>query len=490
MESNRTYANSKARFALILAALTFLGACREDKPHRASDAKPTIAPNGRGGGSSPRSSDGTSDAGGGTGVQNRVWEAYIVDPRTLRGYNQYLKPIFNNKALHEPATNPDEGDGTLEDMFGMKKWYLVPVELDCVNKDVIGLSFAKSNIDILACQTRSEVWIDREKNKSASDRDFMKLVTHEFVMNVYTLRFEKYSDLLKSQERTTGKKVKLEGITVEQLDALYPAQPVRKLSEADYVIIRAATDWLFEKGATATAAEFEINFESTVVDPRFREAKLNKLPNIENLSPEDIYNLLNANHSAGNRVEECMTAHGAKISDCSMSWKLIPQRIPELATLELHLTGAPRVFTMTLYKNSTLSSTTEQNRQYYQIDGIDAKLAGKKVGDRLDFVSLVFSAQAGGEPRFEFAAIRQSVISKVGTVTRKTETTKDAQGFEYQEQCFHMLESNHQDPWMNNFMATRRDGVRTSVGLLVNWLQDKPLCLPVSFFTEEPAPQP
>jgi len=509
MKKSRTYANTAVRAALILSALTFLGACRKDDT-RKGPAPSTISPNAPTPGSptapngpaAPRA-DGTSDPGGGTGVRGRVFESYIVDPKNLRGFNQHLKPIFVNLDRQEEARAKAAGeklDGSTEqDFFSVKKWYLLPVTLNCVDKDVIGLSFATSNIDVLACQTRSEVWIDETKTKASSDREFAKLIMHEYIIGLYTLRFEKFSDILKLMEKSGGK-VDLKDITMEQMDTLYPPEPARKLNAQDYEIIRAATDWAFEKGATATTEQFDRNVIKLVMDKRFHDSASNDKPSSEpepriEVSGEDFMNMLNANHSAGYKVEECQSMNGRKVADCSLTWNVTPLGLWGLNSLNMNFEseGTTRSFDMMLYSTYQMSATTEGNRRYYQFSGMGS-LVGKKVGDRLSMTTFYFDANPGANVfstsnvRFAYVAVVQLVITRISKkpVPAATETAQP-----HTELCYDVLASNHRDPWLNSFVARTKDS--GTAGFLLNsvierYFQREPICMREDFIVK-PAPQ-
>lgn len=487
------------QMSLILAALTLLSACRKDQDRLGPAAsRPGAGTQGnRPNGGGIKNSDGTSDPGGGTGLQGRAFESYIRDPKSMRGFHQYLKPIFDQydkvdkeeEAKRPPAERSQDDGGTLIDMFAVKKWFLLPMKLDCVNKDVIGLTFAGSEIDVLACQTKGEVWIDESKTRASNDRDFAKLLLHEFVVQIYTMRFQKMSEIMRAFEEVLGKKMDFSGMTAEQIDVAFPAEPIRKLGPEDYEIIRRATDWLFEKGASATYAQFHHMLDGKVWDKRFsNEDDKNELPKIEHVKTQDVLDILAANDSAGIKVDECRAAKG-KFSDCSLSVNIQKMQIPttqnsltyyfpmDVLTFTITSPGGSVSLKQLGSEDMSLSTSVDNGKKYYEAGFFTGSLAGKKVGDRLDFVTVKFTP-AGDVSKNGMAALRFSHLQIMQPViTKIAAREKDGQ----KEVCYSMMMSNSSNPWLNNFVATSKGTIVNNVFLVVDWFGKEPLCYPAVY---------
>src|SRR5262249_1430912 len=72
--------------------------------------------------------DGTSDSGGGNGVDNKVYERYIVHPENLPVFQQFLAPKLQQLAMLAP--HPELVIPVIKRWTLYKTWYIAPVKLD------------------------------------------------------------------------------------------------------------------------------------------------------------------------------------------------------------------------------------------------------------------------------------------------------------------------------------------------------------------------
>ncbi len=193
----------------------------------------------------PAANQGTTDSGGGNGLDGKVFEAYKVVPQSQPAFQKHLAKIFA-----APAGSGDTRNfsGTY---FQMRTWYIAPVELKGIEKGVLGVSFMESKIDQLALQTKNEVWINKRYFDAMSTEDQAQLILHELVMTIYLLKFEPLSAICKfsipDPKGSASEDSCRDGAVRDQLDALYPAEPLRPLKVEDYENIRYVTGWLYER---------------------------------------------------------------------------------------------------------------------------------------------------------------------------------------------------------------------------------------------------
>ena len=198
---------------------------------------------------------GTSDSGGGTGINGQVFEAYSVNIRELSAFKKYVIPWLN-KVSEANERNKDFW------VLDLKSWYIVPSELAPLDKKSLGVTFLKSKTDQIARQSLSEVWIDKNlfENKSKLSKGMAisatqslelaqaKLLLHEIVMATYMLRFEKFSTICRLGKLDPDTNEESNQISCEQFEKLLgnsaKPQPVRKLNEVDNERIRFITNWI------------------------------------------------------------------------------------------------------------------------------------------------------------------------------------------------------------------------------------------------------
>lgn len=232
---------------LSLSSLLSFGGCAP-KRHNAS---PITSLNGEaknGDSDLVKTEIGTSDSGGGTGVDGKVFESYQIDYFELEAFTEVIVPIFKSLSgssvdIHTPL------------LLTGKTWYIAPLKLESVSKDSLGLSFVGSGTDQLARQSQAEIWIDKTKFDKMNLQDQATLILHELVMANYMSRFKKMSELCAEYltfetlppEETLPEVEILDchDSSFEIFDTTYPPlESPRALNEVDNERIRRVTTWI------------------------------------------------------------------------------------------------------------------------------------------------------------------------------------------------------------------------------------------------------
>ena len=165
-----------------------------------ANGSPIVTPQGGSPGPGTKA-NGTSDSGGGTGMNGKVFESYIVDPTQLPAYKQHLEVLLANIKSEKPDEPAD-----YDKIFKIKTWYVAPIELDKISKDVLGVSFIKSDTQQIARQTSKEVWIDKRAYDAMNSQDQAKLLLHELVMNIYFFKFMTMTEMCRVSVMVMGEK--------------------------------------------------------------------------------------------------------------------------------------------------------------------------------------------------------------------------------------------------------------------------------------------
>lgn len=179
--------------------------------------------------------EGTSDSGGGNGIENRVYEAYIVKTEELPAYKQLIAPKIARMMSLSPR--PDLFMPLFKRWLLYKTWYIAPVELNTISKDVIGVSFSNDQTEQLAIQTQKSVWINDSRFNRMSMQDQAALIIHEMVMSLYYLKFKSWEEVcaegLFISEQCADPRYS------EFMHELFPGTTPRPFDAADYENMRA-----------------------------------------------------------------------------------------------------------------------------------------------------------------------------------------------------------------------------------------------------------
>jgi hypothetical protein len=289
------------------------------------------APNGNSGGpaalsapGAPQGSrgsvQGTSDSGGGTGIEGKVFESYIVDPTELPAFKQHLQGLLNN-------LRTSKGESAQFDrVFKIKTWYIAPVELDRISKNVLGVSFMKSDTQQIARQTMKEVWIDKTIFEKMNTREQAELLLHELVMNLYFFKFMSISDFCRLSTLIFEPK---KGVTCPidsaPLEKMLPAEKAHPLTEQDNENIRFATGWLIHN---ATKPIPQSDFARVLIlkgfDKRFfRPENYDESPRAQNdlkISRREFLQALQGAKLSGHMPEICVTTTSDARKTCRVEF--------------------------------------------------------------------------------------------------------------------------------------------------------------------------
>lgn len=193
---------------------------------------------------------GTSDSGGGTGINNKVYESYIVDIQKHRAFTTYVLPLISNiKSDPRKSEGKDTFPAFFKSFTLYKTWYIAPIDLEKIGKETLGVSHQKSDTQQIARQTKKEIWIDSRIFEKMTEKDQGDLILHEIIMSAYFTQFMNLKELCLAQILTLPK----EGSTTEfyscdgfpeKYNDYFKNVPWRPLNAEDNENIRYVTGWL------------------------------------------------------------------------------------------------------------------------------------------------------------------------------------------------------------------------------------------------------
>lgn len=212
--------------------------------------------------------DGTSDSGGGNGIENKVYEAYIVKPENLNAFKNYIEPKF--KQILSALPNGGKRDLLIRWLL-YKTWYIAPVELKTISKEVIGVSFSNDQTEQLAIQTRKSVWIDSRKFNQMSQQDQALLIIHEMTMSLYYLKFKSWKEVC--TEKLMYIHTQLKSCSdideLNLLNSLFPGSEPKPFDSIDYENIRTVAGIFSGPLNFKSAADLDSILISNNFDRRF-----------------------------------------------------------------------------------------------------------------------------------------------------------------------------------------------------------------------------
>jgi hypothetical protein len=410
-----------------LSALFWLGCQKAVQPVSAGKAPKSPSPAGPTLPQNTNQTLGPGDGGGGNGYDNKLYESDIIDPTQLPAHSEKLAPVvdrLNTLFASEKASEPL----FWSIMFRYKTWYLVAKEFKSLPKETLGVHFLSGESQQIAFQTDREVWISSLSFNKMTKVAQAELLMHELVMSIYLLKYEKFSDLCKIQNRIMGQNKKCD----VDLDTYLPPQDKAPLNKEDYANIRAATHYLLhlpssttklEVASTLLASGFDSRiFGSLLSDPRsekgnelhltrdelmtiFQEAKL-----MNQLSSQCSLGALNLTRPCQATFEES----SVKITD-PYELKSIRLRLSLQGTTIVDEELMPETMVFT---NLNLPGTREKH--YIGIAAGGARSQNLQIGDRFA-TTIVFLTEREhfGKPLLRFAGI----ATVPGILTRKQPAT-------------------------------------------------------------------
>lgn len=305
-----------------------------------------------------RMPQGTSDGAGANGTANRPYESYIVDVTKLPAYQKYVSPISKKLDADEAKRRieqekKDAASGRthikpteeeilfFDDYARIKTWYIAPVKLKVLPKEVLGVSFSLSRNQQFAIQTDKAIWVDRNyfefrKIKPTQKMDIYKeqarILLHEIVMSLYLFKFKKSSEMVIMFSEAKGKMPNGMMSYLDEVDKQNPPpEPLRQLNGFDYENIRRVVDYMLSKGSSITAKELWLKMRLNGFDQRwFTDEEQENIdgttePSVEpehfDLSADEMVDLINEPELTNNNLNLCFFTTSAVQKSCSISFK-------------------------------------------------------------------------------------------------------------------------------------------------------------------------
>lgn len=362
--------------------------------------------------------DGTSDSGGGTGVDGKVFESYIVDPTQLPAYKQHLQGLFKNIKSNDP-------DGAqYHQIFKTKTWYIAPVDLEKVSKNVLGISFMKSDTQQIARQTMKEVWIDKRIYDQMSSRDQSDLLLHELNMNMYFFKFMKMSEICKLSVLVNGEKDN-DGCAKnsEFFDKAMPPEKAHALTGQDNENIRFATGWLLKNTDKPVDEKdfvrvlFYKGFDKRLFKPENYGEQPPSLGEIK-LSRKEFYQAIKGAELSGNMPDVCFAASNGISKHCKLEFeeKQIAYQSLQLPGFNLRLTvdsEPPVNIPMISGDEVTLSSSEDSEGSIAYTFAFTDWRNKMQIGDRVYSGFLIFKKESHAS---QSGLILESIVLRPGIV--------------------------------------------------------------------------
>ena len=261
---------------------------------------------------------GTSDSGGGTGVDGKVFDSYIVIPTQLPAFKDNLATLLNNIKLEK-----DDGY-KLEFLFSLKTWYIAPIELEKISKDTLGVSFMKSDTQQIARQTAKAIWIDKRIYDKMTSREQAELLLHELVMTIYLFKYMPISEFCRITLMTSPDKKDESCVTNGvALDKMMPPETAHALTDKDYENIGFVTGWLLGNAAGPISYKdfsrvlFFNGFDKRLFNPENNASKENRKPDMK-MSRKNFFQMLKGAELTGNMPDICLAITSDKKKHCKV----------------------------------------------------------------------------------------------------------------------------------------------------------------------------
>lgn len=272
--------------------------------------------------------DGTSDSGGGNGVENKAYEAYIVKTEQLPAFKKLIAPKIEQ--LTRLAPDSARSMSIVRRWLLYKTWYIAPVALNTISKDVIGVSFSSDQTEQLALQTKKSVWINLARFNQMSQQDQATLIIHEMVMSLYYLKF-------KSWEQVCTEKIypdiTCSGQETDLLNEMFPGSTPKPFDADDYENIRAVTgaflgDFPFRTYQDLDQFLIQNNFDRRFTfglgmtgDSHQERVIFN---NDVKISPQELEDVLNLAPALNQQPDQCRSLRFNQTFDCRFSFAKVP----------------------------------------------------------------------------------------------------------------------------------------------------------------------
>lgn len=264
---------------------------------------------------------GTGDGGGGNALNYKMLESHLINPNDLEVVKVRVAPLLEKIF---PSKDPQ----VKLDMFALKNWYLAPIKLKTLPKDVLGVDFTSDRMQQVAIQTELAVWIDSNYFEKMNEDEKARLIVHELLMNIYMTRFLSLGELcdltLRTGQKSCGSSMTPE--FREKLESQYKPEERRRLIDSDYEAIRAATAWVFANEKTLTESAYQAYTKRIgFADKRFGGAS-NEGENVDQkLKPTHLSKIVTALRKAqlsGSLQKTCSGLHTKRNFNCELVWSV------------------------------------------------------------------------------------------------------------------------------------------------------------------------
>lgn len=268
---------------------------------------------------------GPGHGGGGNGTDGRAYESYAVDIEKLAVVQKHIIPIMEriesfNRQDEVDQDDKKQQDENIKSLINFKTWYFVPDHIRPIDEKVIGVSHLANGTQQLAYQTDREIWVDKIYFDQMNEKEQTDLILHELSMQLYMMRFLKFSELCNYSGNTCDPEA------IGYFDNLYPPEKTRKLNSKDYVNIRAMTSFLSVKGLTMSKQEYLMNYKLNQFDLRFIsgiiDEKNDDQPsiNLEVNQAEFLKEQLNKLLILKKEFRKCSTTLSGRVIPCSVDY--------------------------------------------------------------------------------------------------------------------------------------------------------------------------
>lgn len=317
-----------------------------------------------------RFNDGTSDSGGGNGAGDRAYEAYIVRPEQLPAYKALIEPKIT-KILNLSPGGAAVALPILQRWLFYKTWYVAPVSLDTISKDVIGVSFSSDQTQQLALQTKKSIWIDSSKFQRMDMQNQAALIVHEMVMSLYYLRYKSWEDIC-SEKIYPG--IQCKPGESDVLNEMFPGSTPKPFDSDDYENIRSVTGILLEEFKFQSAQEIDDFLIAHKFDRRFTfglglSGGLNSRQNViidnaAKISDEEFTNVMTMAKTLNKWPDQCRGVRFKDPVDCLFQFNMEKRRVsgfdmPVMAITVQSLNPAvPLQFTVTRMPTGTIEGSS------------------------------------------------------------------------------------------------------------------------------------
>lgn len=208
---------------------------------------------------------GPIDSGGENLINGVPLESYAVDVTSLNEF-KLIKPILHSLSL---AYGHD-----FVDFAKMRNWYFIPVSLADLSNQSVGVDLKIGTTQTVALQGRDEIWIDNNLYQKQSAEEKSKILLHEIVRTLNSLKYQSIKDICKDWLRA-GNNCEKHQLLYNELKSMQPL-PSPDSGDSGTLIrkndtegIRDMTMWLLGSKGNLQADEIFKRFSAFNFDRRY-----------------------------------------------------------------------------------------------------------------------------------------------------------------------------------------------------------------------------